>query len=263
MNYKWHYEKLCRSRKYKPTIDKDGYYETHHILPKSLGGTEDDENLVRLTAREHFIAHLLLWKMTQDDTFSNWKMARALSYNRFGQHGRKKCINSWRYEIAKKAYSISRSEYLRENQFGRKNHAAIRDNVWIIDPTGKIQYSEYLIETLKHINCSTWRVKLFRYYKDTGKNFKRWYIFSTQEKAQTFVNTNVELFTVPVAFETTLEKIIKCVHPDETISWFNNLDEIIAHFNKYELNKQRITEVLKGLRSHHRNFKFFIKKEGN
>lgn len=41
-----------------------GYTETHHIIPKSLGGSNLSENLVILTAKEHFICHLLLTKMT-------------------------------------------------------------------------------------------------------------------------------------------------------------------------------------------------------
>lgn len=41
----------------------DGYYEKHHIVPKCLGGLDNPENLVKLTARQHFIAHLLLTKM--------------------------------------------------------------------------------------------------------------------------------------------------------------------------------------------------------
>lgn len=43
-----------------------GYAERHHILPKSLGGSDDAENLVSLTAREHFVCHLLLPKMLSD-----------------------------------------------------------------------------------------------------------------------------------------------------------------------------------------------------
>ncbi len=43
----------------------DGYTETHHIIPQSLGGTNDKDNLVELTAREHFICHWLLVKMTE------------------------------------------------------------------------------------------------------------------------------------------------------------------------------------------------------
>lgn len=38
----------------------DEYHERHHILPKCMGGTNDEENLIDLYAREHFIAHRLL-----------------------------------------------------------------------------------------------------------------------------------------------------------------------------------------------------------
>lgn len=41
-----------------------GYTEKHHIIPKSIGGNNTKVNLVVLTAREHFICHLLLPKMT-------------------------------------------------------------------------------------------------------------------------------------------------------------------------------------------------------
>ncbi len=44
----------------------DGYTEKHHIIPKSLGGSNKKENLVELTAREHFICHWLLVKMCTD-----------------------------------------------------------------------------------------------------------------------------------------------------------------------------------------------------
>lgn len=43
------------------------YTERHHIIPLSLGGKNITENLVRLTAREHYVAHLLLCRMTEDD----------------------------------------------------------------------------------------------------------------------------------------------------------------------------------------------------
>ena len=41
-----------------------GYIEKHHIIPKSLGGTNDSSNIVKLTAKEHFICHRLLTKFT-------------------------------------------------------------------------------------------------------------------------------------------------------------------------------------------------------
>lgn len=65
MNYKKIYDQLvekCRVR----GLDKsalEGYYEKHHIVPKCMGGGEENENFVLFTGREHFIAHMLLWKM--------------------------------------------------------------------------------------------------------------------------------------------------------------------------------------------------------
>lgn len=41
----------------------EGYSELHHIIPRSLGGQDTADNLVQLTAREHFICHWLLTKM--------------------------------------------------------------------------------------------------------------------------------------------------------------------------------------------------------
>lgn len=58
------------------TLLKTEYKEKHHIIPRSLGGSDDIENLVNLTAREHFICHRLLIKMT--DGISRGKMAFAL-----------------------------------------------------------------------------------------------------------------------------------------------------------------------------------------
>jgi len=42
------------------------YYELHHIVPRSFGGSNKKENLILLTAREHFLCHLLLPKMMID-----------------------------------------------------------------------------------------------------------------------------------------------------------------------------------------------------
>ena len=39
------------------------YSENHHIIPKCMGGSNDQENLVRLTAEEHYVAHQLLVKI--------------------------------------------------------------------------------------------------------------------------------------------------------------------------------------------------------
>jgi hypothetical protein len=78
------------TRIYFSIIDKaknrilDGYQEKHHIIPQSLGGSNDKDNIVNLTAREHFICHLLLTKMVDGSNKSKmyqaaWMMASSTS----------------------------------------------------------------------------------------------------------------------------------------------------------------------------------------
>lgn len=60
MNYAKIYQTLINKAKQR-TIE--GYSESHHVVPKCMGGTDEPGNLVRLTPEEHFVAHLLLVKM--------------------------------------------------------------------------------------------------------------------------------------------------------------------------------------------------------
>lgn len=60
MNYKIHYDRLISRAK---TRTLTGYKESHHVIPKCMGGLDVADNIVDLTAAEHFIAHLLLVKM--------------------------------------------------------------------------------------------------------------------------------------------------------------------------------------------------------
>ena len=56
------YDNLVNSRKSRGLDKKqiDFYTEAHHIVPRCLGGTDEEDNLVLLSYREHIIAHLLL-----------------------------------------------------------------------------------------------------------------------------------------------------------------------------------------------------------
>ena len=55
----------------------EGYTERHHIIPESLGGTDDRDNLVDLTAQEHFVCHWLLTKIHTGE--ARGKMIYALN----------------------------------------------------------------------------------------------------------------------------------------------------------------------------------------
>ena len=57
MNYKKQYVALIRKSQKRLTTK---YTEKHHIFPKSIFG--ENSFIICLTAKEHYIAHLLLWK---------------------------------------------------------------------------------------------------------------------------------------------------------------------------------------------------------
>ena len=61
--YKWYIDIISRS--YTRLLPATTYTEKHHIIPKSLGGNNAKTNIVILTAREHFICHWLLTKITE------------------------------------------------------------------------------------------------------------------------------------------------------------------------------------------------------
>ena len=80
-----------------------GYYETHHVLPKCMGGTNDLSNLVKLTAREHFIAHWLLVKMHP----KVWKLYYAMfQMTKSNATGHERIVTSRQFEIARRAISM-------------------------------------------------------------------------------------------------------------------------------------------------------------
>ena len=91
--------------KNRPT--PSGYVERHHALPKAWGGTEAD--IVILTAREHFIAHLLLAKAhpTSNMVHAAFKLACV---NR--SRGTK--INSRVYEMLRKLHAERAAPIARE-----------------------------------------------------------------------------------------------------------------------------------------------------
>lgn len=64
MNYSRIYDELISNAIQRNTIKNSiGEVEKHHIIPKCIGGSDNPENLVILTVREHILAHALLAKI--------------------------------------------------------------------------------------------------------------------------------------------------------------------------------------------------------
>jgi hypothetical protein len=77
----------------------DGYQERHHIIPQSLGGSNDKDNIVSLTAREHFICHLLLTKMVEGKSKSKMYQASWMMASTVGRGQNRYKVNNRTYEF--------------------------------------------------------------------------------------------------------------------------------------------------------------------
>lgn len=121
MNYQRQYNLLIQRAKNRVIT---GYSETHHILPRCMGGDDDSSNLVRLSAREHFIAHLLLVKIHK----GNLSLVKAVAMMCVGE---KRRITNRLYGKTRELFRIAQSEAQsgeNNSQFGKK---------WIYNPLTK------------------------------------------------------------------------------------------------------------------------------
>lgn len=116
MDYKTIYQKLTDKVRLGYRSKKDGmYYEAHHIKPRCFGGEGDGRNtkhpnIVLLTPKEHYIAHLLL-TVIYPDSPAIWK-----AFWNMCQTGKKE-----RYRPSAKKYQIIRNSYIVSIQ-GPGNH---------------------------------------------------------------------------------------------------------------------------------------------
>lgn len=117
MNYKRIYDSIIARAKTRTLI---GYTEKHHIIPRCIGGSDAPENMARLTAREHYIAHLLLVKIYPNEH------KLVFAFNMMC------CINNRKYEWFRILYAKIQSESAKLGYQTNSNYGM----------TGKTQSSE-------------------------------------------------------------------------------------------------------------------------
>jgi len=104
------YNQLIEQAKVR-VLPRDVYTEKHHVIPKSLGGDNSIYNLVRLTAREHFVCHWLLTKMIVEtkQKYQMWNAFSCMLYRERPGQARYK-VSSKIFESIKTAGSKIKSE---------------------------------------------------------------------------------------------------------------------------------------------------------
>jgi hypothetical protein len=107
MDYKKIHDTIIYRAKNRDLI---GYGENHHIIPKCLGGTNKKENLVKLTAKEHWLIHLLLVEIYP----KNLKLKLAVKMMSIKSHNqeREKIKSGKIFERIKKEAAQAHSEVL-------------------------------------------------------------------------------------------------------------------------------------------------------
>jgi hypothetical protein len=123
-------------------LKKNGdYFEGHHIIPKSKGGVgnsnrpKNNQNIVLLTSREHFLAHWILWRIHRDRP-SALAFHKMLSSNK----NQNRITSSKGYEEAREAFRLTnignqygkgKTKIISEEQ--KKNHSLVMKGKYLGD----------------------------------------------------------------------------------------------------------------------------------
>jgi len=140
VNYQKQYNLLIakHGKKHKP-VDSE-YYERHHILPKSLGGNDTNENLCYLSGKAHYVAHYLLYRIHGVGVMAS---AFRQMFVMDPGSGKRYIPNARSYDVARKAHAKSASIALT----GAKSSSAKPANIYS-------RYSKEPIAT--NVVISTW-----------------------------------------------------------------------------------------------------------
>ncbi len=152
MNYQKIYDRLITYAKYQETPSN---YEVHHILPRSMGGKDTNSNLVKLTYRQHYVAHRLLEKITKG-THNHHKMIKAVIL----MSGKEdKWISSTSYEKLRRRFS----------DWAKLNiHKTLHKDTLCFNMTGVLPEFHIIYSQSKHLNMKP-KVSFSKYhYKTKG-----------------------------------------------------------------------------------------------
>ena len=97
-----------------------GYYEQHHVIPRCLGGLNTESNLVKLTAREHFIAHKLLCEIYPNTDKLQYALWMMTNKPQSGTQQRLYTITNREYDRIKLLISKTRKSFTHSEETKKK-----------------------------------------------------------------------------------------------------------------------------------------------
>jgi hypothetical protein len=244
MDYKKIYNNIIDNRK-NNILEDNQYGEFHHIIPKSLGGSDEKENIVKLSAREHFICHLLLSEMYEKETYNWYKMNHAFHMMCSNNGLQFRYMNSRLYEFKRddfrKTMSWSQSGE-KNSQFGKKRNddtkKKIRESLlkWNGNVSGITSRERKQIQKLKQKDLYTFNGVFF--------NKQRRDIVLKIFKIDLTENFNIKIIDVKNILVNLYHKEKKSTVEISKI--FNCDDETIRNYLKvFEIPRRSMSESVK------------------
>lgn len=169
-HYKNRYDKFIKQIKSLEQRSLDEYTEVHHIQPKCLKGTDNKNNLIILTLREHFLAHWLLWK-----AYPNY-LPLASAFLQMN-HKNPKGSKGFQGRITSRTYKSLRSKTYEMLGKVNRNKVNVRDSNGNLLRISKEEYknSDFTFHTTGKINvfdvdADEWvYIPVEKYYKSKDK----------------------------------------------------------------------------------------------
>lgn len=172
---------------YKSIIERaknreiEGYYEKHHIKPKSLGGDDNDNNIVKLTAKEHYVVHHLLWKHYKfiNDVDSATLMSYAF-WSMCIQHKEDRYVSATSYKkIREEHIKLIRERYTGENNPNYGNGDKMRGEK---NPMYGVRRSDEWKKRHSELLKGKEQFK-----KENNSSSKEYYVIDTNTNKETFI----------------------------------------------------------------------------
>ena len=174
-------EIVGNAKKSKPNLKGGSYCEIHHIFPKCYGGSDDSSNKVKLTCKDHLLAHIYLALSTKNVFMY---MAVNLMFNRifnslsdiekyafekvdeFAEVRRKAQTRLFSEEGRKKISEKAKDRWKRFRESGRIDE--VKNNISKTTKEGMKKSKHSQIRTRINLN-SEW------YYNETEDKEMHWY----------------------------------------------------------------------------------------
>lgn len=202
MNYKRIYSEIILNRVNNP-LPEDVYGQKHHVLPKSLYPQYKNTkaNLVKLTAREHYICHHLLWKYYASigDKNSMYKMVLAwqrmckntqgltVSNKMFQQARLARHTTPMSEQTRKKLSVIKKGKKLGPFTQQHKNNMS-KSLIGNKNVNGKIWINDGCKEYMVYPDRIPEGFKIGRLYKNNNRIYKKWSQQQKKKLSQSFKN---------------------------------------------------------------------------